>query len=60
MYEKELAFFIEKQDELVSQFNGKVLVIKGEEVVGSYDSALDAYLSIRKNGELGKEHTKER
>ena len=54
MYEKELAFFIKQQKELVKKHNGKTLAIKGEEVVGVYETALDAYLATKEHDELGK------
>jgi len=44
MFERELAYFIKHQDALAARFQGKVLVIRGEEVFGAYDSALEAYL----------------
>ena len=48
MLETELNFFIAHQDELVGKYLGKVLVIKGAEVVGVYDTPLKAYLSAKK------------
>lgn len=43
MFETELEFFVTHQDELVAQYSGKVLVIRGSEVVGSYETPLEAY-----------------
>jgi hypothetical protein len=43
MFEQELAFFIAHQAELVREHDGKVLVLRGNEVVGVYESALEAY-----------------
>ena len=54
MFEKELAFFIRKQAELVKKYEGKILAIKDEEIVGVYDSTLDAYITTKKNHELGQ------
>ena len=54
MYEKELAYFIREQPKLVKRHEGKTLALKGEAVVGVYETALDAYLAIKKNGQLGK------
>ena len=49
MLEKEFEYYIEHQDELVKKFNGRVLVIKGEEVVGDYETEQEAYFeSIKK------------
>ncbi len=54
MFEKELDYFIKNQKELVKKHEGKVLAIKGEEVVGVYKSPLDAYIHIEENHELGE------
>ena len=48
MFEKELAFFITNQRELVQKYSGKTLVIRGNDVAGVYDSALQAYLEAQK------------
>ena len=53
VFEKELAFFIANQSELVQKYEGKVLVISGDDVVGAYDSALHAYLEAQKQFEPG-------
>lgn len=48
LFETELKFFITHQKDLVEKHNGKVLVIRGDEVSGVYDSALEAYLQAQK------------
>ena len=53
VFEKELAFFISHQDDLVKQHGGHVLVIRGEELVGVYETALAAYLDAQKKFEAG-------
>ncbi len=53
MFQKELEYFKTNQDRLVEEHGGKVLVIKGEEVIGVYDSPMDAYLESQKEHELG-------
>jgi hypothetical protein len=53
MFDKELAFFIAHQDELVTKFRGTTLVIRGTEVVGAYPSALEAYLAAEKRFPVG-------
>lgn len=53
MFETELHYFIEHQDELVAKHRGKVLVLRGERVEGAYDSALDAFLSAGKQFPAG-------
>lgn len=44
MLRDELDFFIANQDELVRKHRGKVLVLRNREVVGVFDTPLDAYL----------------
>jgi len=51
--QKEFEYFIENQEELVRQHGGKVLVIKGQQVIGTYDSPLEAYQETQKDHELG-------
>ncbi len=43
MLEKEFKYYLDHQQELVEKYNGKTLVIVGEEVVGIYDSEAAAY-----------------
>lgn len=53
MFDKELNYFIENQDRLVSDHRGKTLVLRGEEVVGIYEDALSAYLDSMKKYDPG-------
>ena len=53
MFDQELAFFIAHQDELVAKHGGKTLVIRGDEVVGAYPSALKAYLAAQERFPVG-------
>ncbi len=53
MFEQELQFFVANQEALVRQYGGQTLVLKGEEVVGVYPHALDAYLDAIKKFEPG-------
>jgi len=49
MLKKEFQYYIDNQKDLVKSYNGKVIVIVGEEVVGSYKTQKDAYIaSIKK------------
>lgn len=41
------------QDELVSQCRGRYVVIKGHQVLGQYDSQMEAIKETRKSHELG-------
>jgi hypothetical protein len=42
MLEKEFKYYLDHQKEFVKKFNGRYLVIIGEEIVGDYDSFEDA------------------
>ena len=53
MFKRELQFFIDNQSNLVNQYHGKVLVLKDQEVVGVYETPLEAYLEAQKSHELG-------
>lgn len=53
MFETEFKFFLEHQEELVREHRGKTLLIKGEEVVGVFDSPLAAYLEGQKRFKPG-------
>lgn len=53
MFETELNYFISHQDELVKQYNGKTLVLQKEQVIGVYDTPLQAYLEAQKEHKLG-------
>lgn len=48
-FEEELAWFIENQARLISEYRGGYLAIRGQEVVGVYSTPLDAYLETQKN-----------
>jgi hypothetical protein len=53
MLDKEFEYYRQHQKELVDKHNGKVVVIQGEEVIGVYDSELEAYNATRKKYEVG-------
>ena len=53
MLEKELEYYIQHQDELVQQYDGKILVIKNQEVIGIYDTEIDAIDETSKKHEVG-------
>ena len=53
MLEKEFKYFKDHQEELVKKHNGKYLVIVGEEVVGVYDTEIEAYLEAKKRHQPG-------
>ncbi len=41
--ERELAFFTQKRDELLKNHKDKFALVKGEALIGVYDSASNAY-----------------
>lgn len=51
--EKEFKYFIKHQTELVKKYNGKFVVIKGEQVIGVYNSEIEAYTETQKKETLG-------
>lgn len=51
--DKEFNFFLSHQAELVAKFNGKFVVIKGEVILGAYDSELSAIRETSKFHKLG-------
>jgi hypothetical protein len=53
MLEKEFNYFIDNQDNLVHLYNGKHLVIKGETVVGVFNTEIDAYFDAANKFGLG-------
>jgi hypothetical protein len=53
MFQEELNFFQENQDDLVKKYGGKTLAIKGNEIIGAYDSPLEALKEASKNHKLG-------
>lgn len=50
---KEFEYFLKHQAELVKQYNGKVVVIKNESVIGVFDDQTSAVTETRKTQELG-------
>ncbi len=53
MFQQELHFFQENQERLVNQYPGKILVIKGTEIIGVYDTPLQALEEAQKKYEMG-------
>lgn len=53
VFERELKYFIAHQDELVRKHAGKALVLRGEEVVGAYETPLEAYLEAQQRFPVG-------
>lgn len=53
MLKKEFEYYLSHQEELVGKYNGKFIVIKDQQVVGVYDSEIEAYTKSVKTLELG-------
>lgn len=49
----EFDFYLKNRKSFVSKYNGKYIVIKGEEVVGVYDTKFEAYEQGQKVHPLG-------
>ena len=50
---KEFEYYLQHQDELVKQYNGKYIVIKDSVVIGAYASELEAVTITSCEHELG-------
>lgn len=50
---KEFTYYLEHQGELVRQHKGKFIVIKNCQVIGTYDSELEAITETTKHHDLG-------
>jgi hypothetical protein len=50
---KEFRYYLDHQAELVKRYNGKFIVIKGQEVIGAYDSEIEAVEKTSETHELG-------
>ena len=53
MLKDEFKYYIKHQDELVNKYNGKFIVIKNQEVIGDYESELEAIEETSKKEKLG-------
>ena len=50
---KEFEYYLAHQDEMVARYDGKYIVIKDRQVLGSYDDQLTAITETQKSHELG-------
>ena len=53
LLQKEFDWYIANQEDLVARFNGRVIAVKNGEVLGDYDTYLDALRETAKNHEEG-------
>lgn len=51
--ENEFSYYLKNQSELVKRYAGKFLVIKGIDILGVYDSDMEALEKTVKDHELG-------
>ena len=51
--EPEFEYFLKHQNELVEKYEGKIIAIKADTVLGAYDSVADAVRETCKRHELG-------
>lgn len=49
----EFQYYLDNQKELVKKYAGKVLVIKGQKVIGAFDSEVEAIKETAKTHSLG-------
>ena len=53
MFKEEFEYFKDNQADLVEKYKGKILVIKGRDILGAYNNPLEALTESIKNYELG-------
>ncbi|OGU16988.1 MAG: hypothetical protein A2X61_07485 [Ignavibacteria bacterium GWB2_35_12] len=53
MLHDEFQYYINNQDKLVNDYNGKYIVIKDQKVFGAYETEIEAYIEAKKEFELG-------
>ncbi|MEA3397937.1 MAG: hypothetical protein U9R05_10790 [Chloroflexota bacterium] len=51
--EKEFNYYLDNQSDLLKKYEGKFLVIKGAEVIGTYDTELESLEETVKEHKLG-------
>ena len=51
--EREFKYYLEHQEELVSKYDGKFIVIKDYKIIGAFDSELEAIEKTAEKHELG-------
>ncbi len=51
--QKAFDYYLSHQDEIVSKYNGKFVVIRGQNVIGVYDAELKAIQETQKRHQVG-------
>ena len=49
----EFTYYLDHQDEMVAQYDGKVIALKGHEVIGVYENEREAVREAQKDHPLG-------
>ncbi len=53
MLENEFLYYVKHQNEIVSKYQGKFLVIKDQLVINAFESEIDAVIETSKRFDLG-------
>lgn len=53
MLEKEYKYYLDNKKELLKKYKGKFVVIKNNDIIGTFNSFSDAYHNTIKDHELG-------
>lgn len=51
--ENEFKFYVKNQDELIKKYNGKIIVLKNSEIIGVFDSEIEAIQKTSEHHKLG-------
>ena len=51
--EKEFQYYLQNQDKLVAMYNGRYIVIKDDEILGDYDTEIEAIRETSEKYALG-------
>ena len=51
--ENEFTYYLQNQEKFVEMYSGKYIVIKGTDVLGAFDTELEAITEVSKKHELG-------
>lgn len=53
MFDTEMEYFLDHQEELVEKYGGRILVLRGTSVQGDFPSLLEAYLFAKERFDAG-------
>ncbi len=53
LLKKEYDFYKENENQFIKKYKGKFIVIKNKEVLGVYDSKIDAYVKTQEEHKVG-------